>query len=52
MYALAGPDVANLMRAARRFLTEILTGQAELLDALRVEAPPDADAPEPTAVTR
>jgi ArsR family transcriptional regulator len=34
-YALAGPDVADLMRAARSFLTQILTGQGELLDALR-----------------
>lgn len=34
-YALAGPDVADLMRAARRILTEMLAGQAELLDALR-----------------
>ncbi len=34
-YELAGPDVADLMRAARRILTEMLTGQAELLDELR-----------------
>ncbi|WP_433221028.1 ArsR/SmtB family transcription factor [Dactylosporangium sp. CS-047395] len=34
-YALAGPDVADLMRAARSFLTQILAGQAELLDELR-----------------
>jgi ArsR family transcriptional regulator len=34
-YELAGPDVADLMRAARRILTEMLVGQAELLDALR-----------------
>lgn len=34
-YALAGPDVADLMRAARRILTEMITGQTELLDALR-----------------
>jgi ArsR family transcriptional regulator len=33
-YALAGPDVADLMRAARRILTEMLAGQVELLDAL------------------
>ena len=33
--ALAGPDVADLMRAARRILTEMLAGQAGLLDALR-----------------
>ena len=34
-YALAGPDIADLMRAARSFLTQILSGQGELLDALR-----------------
>lgn len=34
-YALAGPDVADLMRAARRILTEMLAGQSELLEALR-----------------
>lgn len=35
MYALAGPDVADLMLAARRFITDMLSRQAELLDALR-----------------
>ena len=35
LYALAGPDVADLMRAARSFLTQILHGQADLLDELR-----------------
>lgn len=35
MYALAGPDVADVMRAARRFLTEMIAGQARLLDLLR-----------------
>ena len=35
VYALAGPDVADLMRAARRILTEMITGQAALLNALR-----------------
>ncbi|MBB4956279.1 ArsR/SmtB family transcription factor [Micromonospora polyrhachis] len=39
-YTLAGPDVADLMRAARRILTEMLTGQAELLGALRDTAEP------------
>lgn len=34
-YELAGPDVADLMRAARRILTEMITGRSELLDALR-----------------
>ncbi|MFI6759802.1 ArsR/SmtB family transcription factor [Micromonospora sp. NPDC050417] len=42
IYALAGPDVADLMRAARRFLTDMLTNQAELLDTLR-EAPATSD---------
>lgn len=37
-YALAGPDVADLMRAARSFLTQLLAGQAELLEALREDA--------------
>jgi ArsR family transcriptional regulator len=41
VYTLAGPDVADLMRAARRILTEMITTQAELLDALR-----DSDAEE------
>jgi ArsR family transcriptional regulator len=41
-YALAGPDVADLMRAARSFLTQLITGQNELLDALRDEAEDDA----------
>jgi len=35
MYALAGPDVADVMRAARRFLTEMIAGQAQLLELLR-----------------
>jgi ArsR family transcriptional regulator, arsenate/arsenite/antimonite-responsive transcriptional repressor len=34
-YALAGPDVSDLMRAARSFLTAILAGQPDMLDALR-----------------
>lgn len=48
IYALAGPDVADLMRAARRILTEMLAGQAELLDALQqadVPGTADNDAP-------
>jgi DNA-binding transcriptional ArsR family regulator len=40
-YALAGPDVADLMRAARSFLTQILAGQADMLDALREDSPAD-----------
>lgn len=35
VYALAGGDVAELMRAARRILTELLAGQGELLAELR-----------------
>jgi ArsR family transcriptional regulator, arsenate/arsenite/antimonite-responsive transcriptional repressor len=35
VYALAGGDVAELMRAARRILTELVTGQSQLLDELR-----------------
>lgn len=35
VYELAGGDVAELMRAARRILTEMLAGQNELLDELR-----------------
>ncbi|GAA1007986.1 MULTISPECIES: ArsR/SmtB family transcription factor [Streptomyces] len=34
-YALAGGDVAELLRAARRILTELLVGQNELLAELR-----------------
>jgi ArsR family transcriptional regulator len=35
VYALAGGDVADLLRAARRILTELLAGQHELLAELR-----------------
>src|SRR2546429_6110753 len=35
VYALAGGDVAELMRAARRILTELLAGQNQLLVELR-----------------
>jgi ArsR family transcriptional regulator, arsenate/arsenite/antimonite-responsive transcriptional repressor len=35
VYELAGGDVADLMTAARRILTEVLTGQGELLAELR-----------------
>ncbi len=37
VYALAGGDVAELLRAARRILTELLAGQNELLLQLRAE---------------
>ncbi|MEU0114273.1 metalloregulator ArsR/SmtB family transcription factor [Streptomyces bobili] len=35
VYALAGGDVTDLMKAARRILTELLTGQNQLLAELR-----------------
>ncbi|MFJ2112580.1 MULTISPECIES: ArsR/SmtB family transcription factor [unclassified Streptomyces] len=35
VYELAGGDVAELMRAARRILTVMLAGQSELLAQLR-----------------
>lgn len=34
VYALTGGDVAELLRSARRILTEMLTGQNELLAEL------------------
>jgi ArsR family transcriptional regulator len=38
-YALADVDVADLMRAARRILTDMLTGQEGLLADLREDEP-------------
>jgi ArsR family transcriptional regulator len=38
VYALAGADVADLLKAARRILTELLVGQNELLAQLRAES--------------
>lgn len=35
VYALSTPDVAELLQAARRILTEMLTDQGELLAELR-----------------
>ncbi|MCF1595513.1 ArsR/SmtB family transcription factor [Streptomyces muensis] len=35
VYALSGGDVADLMKAARRILTEMLAGRNELLAELR-----------------
>jgi ArsR family transcriptional regulator, arsenate/arsenite/antimonite-responsive transcriptional repressor len=35
VYELAASDVADLMRAARRFLTEVLAGHGDLLAELR-----------------
>ncbi|WP_034091038.1 ArsR/SmtB family transcription factor [Streptacidiphilus albus] len=34
-YALAGPDVADLLRAARRILTVLLADREQMLDQLR-----------------
>ncbi|MEH0416280.1 ArsR/SmtB family transcription factor [Streptomyces sp. B21-083] len=44
-YALAGGDVAELLRAARRILTELITGQSELLAELQQADPQPALAP-------
>jgi ArsR family transcriptional regulator len=38
VYELAGADVSELMRAARRILTDLLTGQGELLAELKADA--------------
>ncbi len=35
VYSLAGPDVLDLMRAARRILTELAAGQEALLQDLK-----------------
>ncbi|MBK3568153.1 helix-turn-helix transcriptional regulator [Streptomyces sp. MBT62] len=39
VYELAGGDVAELLSAARRILSVLLTGQQELLDELRTAEP-------------
>ena len=45
VYSLVGPDVAELLRAARRVLTELITGQQDLLADLRqADALASADA--------
>ncbi|WP_328745149.1 metalloregulator ArsR/SmtB family transcription factor [Streptomyces sp. NBC_00285] len=48
-YALAGGDVAELLRAARRILTELLAGQNQLLTQLQQAdtAVPSAPPPPP-----
>jgi ArsR family transcriptional regulator len=48
-YALAGGDVAELLRAARRILTELLAGQTELLAELRQADTPPAHAEDPVS---
>ena len=40
VYELAGGDVADLLAAARRILSVLLTGQQELLDELRTAESP------------
>ena len=42
VYALAGPDVSDLLQAARRILTELITGREELLAELRQVTAPQA----------
>ena len=37
-YSLTSPEVAELLTVARRILTEVLSGQVELLDDLRGRA--------------
>jgi DNA-binding transcriptional ArsR family regulator len=46
VYSLAGPDVAELLRAARRILTELLVGQQDLLADLREAEPHEESSPE------
>ncbi|MGI5170218.1 ArsR/SmtB family transcription factor [Spirillospora sp. CA-253888] len=40
VYELAGADVSELMRAARRILTDLLADQGLLLDALQADPGP------------
>ncbi|RFU38100.1 ArsR family transcriptional regulator [Actinomadura logoneensis] len=51
VYELAGADVSELMRAARRILTDLLTGQRELLAELKADELAEPTA-EPTAEKR
>jgi DNA-binding transcriptional ArsR family regulator len=46
-YSLTSPQVAELLTVARRILTEVLTGQAELLADLQAAAPAPDLAPPP-----
>jgi ArsR family transcriptional regulator len=41
-YSLTSPQLAELLAVARRILTEVLTGQAELLADLRASESPGA----------
>lgn len=48
LYSLAGPDVADLLRAARRILTVLLTDRQVVLEQLReTEALTDPPSPPP-----
>lgn len=49
-YALAGGDVAELLRAARRILTELLAGQNQLLTQLQQADTPVPSTPPPPPV--
>jgi DNA-binding transcriptional ArsR family regulator len=44
-YSLTSPQVAELLAVARRILTEVLTGQVELLADLRAAAPSPRPSP-------
>lgn len=44
-YALTSPQVADLLAVARRILTEVISGQAELLADLRVGSAGDRTSP-------
>ncbi|SEM23651.1 ArsR/SmtB family transcription factor [Streptacidiphilus jiangxiensis] len=44
VYRLTGPDVADLLRVARRILAELLAGQQRLLDELRADPEFEVDA--------
>ncbi len=50
-YALAGGDVAELLRAARRILTELLAGRNQLLAELQQTDGCSPPAPAPAAAT-
>ena len=45
VYSLAGPDVAELLSAARRILTELIAGQQDLLAELREAETTGSSAP-------
>ncbi len=41
-YSLTSPDVAKLLTVARKILTEVISGQMELLDDLQAAQQPQA----------